>query len=118
MLQLAGADALNRPEVADKLGLSDDQKTKLKDIADDAQQKRMELISAGPPADQQEMQDRMQKGQKIRSEQKDKAMAVLTADQKDKLEKLQGKKFELDMSQLMPRGGFGGFGGGAPKGGN
>ncbi len=118
MLQMAGANALNRPDVAEKLGLSDDQKSKLKDIADDAQQKRMDLFSAGPPADQQEMQDRIQKGQKISADQKEKAMAVLTADQKDKLEKMQGKKFELDMSQMMPRGGFGGGGGGAPKGGN
>jgi hypothetical protein len=119
-LQLAGAQALSRPEVAEKLGLSDEQKSKLKDLADDAQQKRMDLISGGPPSDQQEMQDRMQKVQKISADQKEKAMALLTDDQKQALEKMQGKKFELDMSQMMPRGGFGGFGGGGqgPKGGN
>ena len=113
-LQLAGAQALSRPEVAEKLGLSDDQKTKLKDLADDAQQKRMDLFSSGPPSDQQEMQDRMQKVQKISADQKEKAMAVLTADQKQELEKMQGKKFDFDMSQMMPRGGFGG---GAPPAG-
>jgi Spy/CpxP family protein refolding chaperone len=116
-LQIAGAQALSRTDVAEKLGLSDDQKSKLKDLADDAQQKRMELFSAGPPADQQEMQDRMQKVQKIGADQKEKAMVVLTADQKDKLEKLQGKKFDFDVTQMFPRGGFGG-GGPGPKGGN
>jgi Spy/CpxP family protein refolding chaperone len=109
-LQIAGANALSRSDVAEKLGLSDDQKSKLKELADDAQEKRMALFSSGPPADQQEMQDRIQKAQKISGDQKDKAMAVLTAEQKDKLEKMQGKKFELDLSQMMPRGGFGGGG--------
>jgi len=113
-LQIAGAQALSRTDVAEKLGLSDDQKSKLKDLADDAQQKRMELFSAGPAADQQE---RMQKVQKIGADQKEKAMALLTADQKDKLEKLQGKKFDFDVTQMFPRGGFGG-GGPGPKGGN
>lgn len=114
-LQIGGGAALSRPEIADKLGLSDEQKKKLEKISEDAQQKRMDLFSAGPPSDQQEMQDRMQKVQKINDEQKSKATEVLTAEQKDKFEKMQGKKFDFDPMQLMR--GFGrGAGGGGPGG--
>jgi hypothetical protein len=118
VLQVAGAQALGRPEVAEKLGLSDDQKTKLQGLADAAQQKRMDLFSAGPPADQQEMQDRMQKMQKISADQKDKAMEMLSAEQKDKFEKMQGKKFDFDPMQMFRGFGRGGGGGGpaAPGG--
>ena len=66
--------------MADKVGLNEDQKKKLQELADDVQQKRMDLFSSGPPADQQEMQDRMQTVQKITADQKEKALAVLTAD--------------------------------------
>jgi Spy/CpxP family protein refolding chaperone len=117
-LQIAGAGALSRPEIADKLSLTADQKSKLQELADDAQQKRMDLFSAGPPTDQQEMQDRMQKAQKIGADQKEKAMAVLTADQKQTFEKMQGKKFDFDITQMFPRGGGFGGGGGGPGGPN
>lgn len=111
-LQIGGGAALSRPEIADKLGLNDEQKKKLQQISEDAQQKRMDLFSAGPPSDPQEAQDRMQKMTKINDEQKTSAIEVLTAEQKDKFEKMQGKKFDFDPMQLMR--GFGrGAGGGA-----
>jgi hypothetical protein len=114
-LQIGGGAALSRPEIADKLGLSDEQKKKLQKLSEDAQQKRMDLFSAGPPSDPQEMQDRMQKVQKINDEQKASAMEILTAEQKDQFNKMQGKKFDFDPMQLMR--GFGRGAGGGGQGG-
>src|SRR5262249_31443125 len=95
-IQVAGAGSLTRSDVAEKLSLTDDQKKKLQETADKAQQKRMDLFQSygGPPADDQERQERQQKQQKIADEQNEQSLAVLTADQKDKFAKLKGKKFD------------------------
>jgi Spy/CpxP family protein refolding chaperone len=112
-LQQSAAGTLARDDVAKKLDLNDDQKSKLKDIGDEAQAKVMELFSGGPPADDQERQDRQKKMQEFGTEQKDKSMAVLTDEQKSKLEKLEGKKFDVSGIQMFGGRGFGRRGGGA-----
>jgi Spy/CpxP family protein refolding chaperone len=102
-LMFGAPQALTRDDIASKLALTDDQKSKLTAQVDENMQKMRDLFQGGGPPDQQEMT-------KMRTEQTDKALAVLTAEQKDKLEKLKGKKFEIDLTQM--RGGFGGRRGG------
>jgi len=97
------ASALSQDDLSKKLGLSDDQKKKLEDLQGEAQQKAMDLFQGGGPPDQQEMA-------KLRTDFKDKAMGVLTADQKTKLESLQGKKFDVSTIQMR------GFGRGRGRG--
>jgi hypothetical protein len=95
MLQLEGARALRRPEVAAKLKLTDDQKQKLEDV-----------LSAGfgggggGPGGFAAAMEEMNK----------KAMDVLTADQQAEFTKMKGKKTEVSMQDIMGAGGFGGKG--------
>jgi Spy/CpxP family protein refolding chaperone len=120
-IQFAGPGALSRDDVQEKLALTDDQKEKLKQLAADIQQKMADLRATfnGPPADDTERQDRQKKRDEITAGQKDKAMAILTEDQKVKFEKLQGKKFDITTIQFNMRGGPGGGrrGAGGPPGG-
>lgn len=101
--QMAGAAALNDAELAKELGLSDEQKGKIKAAVDDAQSKTRELFQGGPGEGARE---KMQEINKARDEQ---VVGVLTADQKSAFEKAKGKPF--DVAQLRG-GGRGGFGGG------
>jgi len=110
------AGALAGDDLAKKLGLTDDQKKKLEDLQTEAGTKTQDLFQGGGPPDQQEMA-------KLRTDFKDKAIAVLTADQKTKLEKMQGKKFDVSTIQMgrgfgpgrgRGRGGPGGAGGAGP----
>jgi Spy/CpxP family protein refolding chaperone len=103
------AVALSQDDLSKKLGITDDQKKKLTDLQTEGQTKMQDLFGGGGPPDQQEMA-------KLRTDFKDKAIAVLTADQKAKLEKMEGKKFDVTTIQVG-RGGFGrGRGRGGPGG--
>jgi Spy/CpxP family protein refolding chaperone len=103
--------ALSNPEVAKELGLTDDQKAKMKTIQEDAR-KDMPRFTPGerPSAEDMEKFQKAMKGTET------KLMDVLTAEQKEKLEKMKGEKF--DVSAL--RGGPGGPGAGrrGNRGGN
>jgi Spy/CpxP family protein refolding chaperone len=114
-LQVRGIAALSDEAVAKELALSADQKGQIEKITEDADQARRNLFQdAG--GDREGLRE---KGQAIRTEAEQKALAVLTADQKTKFEDMKGKKFELDRSALPGGGrGFGGGGGGARRGGN
>ncbi len=57
----------------------------------------MDLFQSGGPPDREAMT-------KLRTEQSDKTMAVLTAEQKDQLTKMQGKTLDIDPSQLRGMG--------------
>jgi len=98
-VKMQTAQALADSKVADKLQLTDDQKKQLADLSSDYRQKIMDLFQGGGPPDPDAMA-------KLRTEQSDKAMAVLTSDQKDQLTKLEGKTIDIDPSLL--RGGRGG----------
>ena len=109
---------LIRPEIASQLQLSADQKKQLEDLVQENQKKTQELF-ASAQGDFQGMRDQMTK---LRTEMKDKPAALLTSEQKEKLEKMQGKKFDLTAMQNGrgfggPRSGRGGPGGGAPPAG-
>jgi Spy/CpxP family protein refolding chaperone len=118
-VKMQPSQALSDAKVAEKLQLTEDQKQQLTDITSEYRQKTMDLFQGGPP-DRDAMDKVRDAMTKLRTEQSDKAMTVLTADQKDQLTKLQGKTIDIDASQLR---GFGGrsrnrAGGGNGGGGN
>ena len=96
-IQMAGITALGYEEVAEKIGLTADQKIQLKNLADDTGRRLTELFptSQAQLRDEQARQERKKKQDAIKSERKDKAIALLTDVQKAKFEKLQGEKFDL-----------------------
>ena len=105
-VQTQGPGAFIRPEVADKLGLTSEQKDKIQAIVDELGGKRRDIIQ-NANGNFQAVQEPMMK---LTAEEKDKAVALLTDDQKKKWETLAGKEFKIDLTQM--RGGFGGgFGG-------
>jgi len=99
-LQQMGVDAFDQDEVAKKLELTDDQKSKIDEIQSDMQeQTRAAFQEAMDSGDRQGLMPKMQE---IRSKAKTQALAVLTDDQKKTWEEMTGKEFN------MPAGGFGG----------
>jgi len=99
LLQVDGVAALRQPTVAEKLKLTDDQKTKLTELF--AQRGQGGGGGGGG-------------GAQAREERDAKAMEILTADQKSQFTSMQGKKIEIDRAALM--GGFGRQGGKGAKG--
>jgi hypothetical protein len=84
VLQARGAQALNDEKVAAELKLTDDQKQKLSEIQQKAFQQMREL-----------QQGDQEKRAQIFKTARDEAMGVLTAEQKEQLEKMKGAKIEL-----------------------
>ncbi|MDP1797268.1 MAG: hypothetical protein Q8K78_07290 [Planctomycetaceae bacterium] len=109
VIQQAGVMALSRPDVAEKLKLTDEQKTKLREVAE-AGRGAGGRGGFNPNASQEERQKAMEEARARREKTTADAMAVLNADQKKAFEDMQGKKFEFPA--------FGGFGGGNRPGGN
>jgi Spy/CpxP family protein refolding chaperone len=109
-LQVQGASALAEKDVADALGLGEDQKAKLTSIREEFQAKRGEMFQGGGGGDRQAMRGKMEE---LRKTESDQMLAVLTADQKAKFESMKGKIIDIDRSQL----GFGFGGGGGRRGG-
>ena len=99
-LQVQGAMALANAEVAKALALTDDQQAKIKTINDDSRNAMRDMFSGGgPPSDE----DR-EKLQKSIRDTETKLMDVLTAEQKEKLEKMKGPKFDISVLRRAPRG--------------
>ena len=122
-VQRDGVFGLVQDDMAKKLGLSDEQKEKMTKLRDDAMP-RFDGGGAGGFQAFRNLQNasdeekaaakaKMQEEGKKMQERMDKArtdmLAVLTAEQKDTFDKLQGKKFEFPGPQF-------GFGGGRPGG--
>jgi hypothetical protein len=111
-LQAAGTAALSDADIVAALALTDEQKKQLDEHQTAYNDAVRDAFQQGE--DQQARRDRMTA---LRTEYDEKMMAVLTADQKAKLESLKGEKMELDLSALRGfgggrRGGRGGGGGG------
>jgi len=102
LLQIDGTAALRQPKVAEKLKLTDDQKSKLT------------ALFAPPQGGGGGFGGGAGGGQQAREERDAKALEILTADQKSQFTAMQGKKIEIDTAAL--RGG-GGRGQGGPGGG-
>jgi hypothetical protein len=124
-LQNEGPAAFDRPDIAQALGLTEEQKKSLKAIADgleaesqQAREKVMQLFQGARDASEDERAKMREEGEKLREkgeatkkEAQQKAMAVLTDEQKAKLKNLMGEFVKIE----MPR--FGGpRPGGAPEG--
>jgi hypothetical protein len=96
-LQQQGPNALANPDVQKDLGLTEDQKTKIKGIQDASRQEMMGLFQGGGFQDlsPEERQQLMTKMQTMRKASGDKMTALLTAAQKTKLTELQGAPFKF-----------------------
>lgn len=88
--------------MAEKLGLTAEQKTKLKTLASEARRKQDDLnaTNKGQPVDASKRQAYKQKLDQITAERKKQSFAVLTDDQQAKFKALQGEKF--DTSTIQP----------------
>jgi Spy/CpxP family protein refolding chaperone len=108
-LQAAGPAALLKPEVAKDLGLSDEQRDNVKKIFGEAREQRQKLLASmrdlEPEERMQKMGETREKMNQIQKETGEKAMKVLTAEQRDKFEKMKGKKIDLKFPPMGPRGG-------------
>lgn len=93
-LQRDGINALSRSEVATKLGLTDDQKEKIKKIRDDARPDPSSFQNLRN-ATKEDRDAAAAKAQERRTKTQADTLAVLTAEQKSSWEKMQGKKFEF-----------------------
>jgi Spy/CpxP family protein refolding chaperone len=96
-LQQMGASAFTRPEVAKELNLTDDQKSKIREIQQAQQEKVREIFqNAGQGGDRQAMMEQMQTLQKAANE---KITAVLTDAQKAQWKTMQGDAFKFPAPQ-------------------
>jgi hypothetical protein len=99
-LQALGANALADERVASELKLTDEQKEKLMGVRQEMFAKMQELGREAP----------QEKRAELRKETNDKALAVLTDEQRTQFAKMQGEKLDL------PPGAAFGFGGGRRPG--
>lgn len=88
-------DSLTNRFVAGRLELTDEQKEKLAAIAKDRDTKRAELLSDLRQMSQEQRQAAMAKFRAIRAEADEKALGLLTDEQKEAFEKMKGEKIEL-----------------------
>jgi Spy/CpxP family protein refolding chaperone len=108
-LQARGNAALNDEEVAKALMLTEEQVAGVKTITEESTRRMREMFrSAGQGGDREELQKKMAE---LRKDTDEEYLALLTDEQKSKLEAMKGAKFEIDFSTL--RGG-----GGRRRGGN
>ena len=122
-LQVRGLRAVTDDDVAKELGLSDEQKKKIKGVFDAQQEKQRSVFSGfGGLRDlskeerEKKFAEMREKGAALRKETQEKATAVLTEEQQGLYELMKGEKFELDLRQLVQRrGGQGGQGGRGKK---
>lgn len=95
-LQVRGAVfAVNHRFVAGRLKLTDEQKTKAADLEAATQKKIYASYSGMRDLNDQQRREAYGKVRKIRTDANAQAVGLLTAEQKEAFEKLQGDKFEL-----------------------
>jgi Spy/CpxP family protein refolding chaperone len=105
-LQRAGVGAFNRPDIAEKIGLSQEQKDKMKKIQDDARPDPSAFASFQNMSEEERREaftKMREKGEKANAD----ILNVLTAEQKETWAKLQGKKFDFPPPQFGRRPGGG-----------
>ena len=91
----AVVDTLASRYVAGKLELTDEQKEKLAQITKDSQAARSKLYGSMRDASEEQRREAFTKYRKLRSDADEKALGLLTAEQKEALEKMKGEKLEL-----------------------
>lgn len=109
-VQVQGIRALNSAEVAKELGITEDQKAKMesirREVTDQFAKLREEMQDLSPEQRRERFREMGEKMRETQQQVEEKILNVLTAEQKEKFEALKGKKFDVDMRQMM--GGFGG----------
>ncbi len=98
-LQIRGAQAFSDSEVQGKLKLTDDQKSKLKSMSDEMQARRREVFAEF----QNDREAATKKMTEMQKEGNDKAMALLTDDQKSTWKGLIGSPFDYKPEAPRPR---------------
>jgi Spy/CpxP family protein refolding chaperone len=105
-VQAMGAAALGNSDVVKALGITDDQRGKLKTLRDEAGEKGRELFGSmrdlSPEEQKAKMSENHKKMREIAGELMEKSLAVLTPEQREKFEKMKGKKFDMDFSAPQP----------------
>jgi Spy/CpxP family protein refolding chaperone len=102
-LQASGAAVLERDEITKALELSKAQQDKLAILGAEYGLKQRELFGQGAAGGGGDPQERAQQIRKLGAEHTAKALEILTADQRQKFQGMQGKPF--DLSQLQRGGG-------------
>jgi hypothetical protein len=117
-VQRLGPMALGDPDVQQKLKITDEQKEKMQAVRESITNSARELFgnreslqNLDENARRKRFEEMREKFGKLRSEAEGKALEILTADQKDTLEKMKGKKFDFPENM-----GFGGRRGPGPGG--
>ncbi len=100
-IQMAGPLALNFEDVAKQIGLTAEQKEQLKNIGDEVRRKSADLTPTnnGRLLTGEKRKELQQKFKEVSTERKEKALALLTDDQKTKFKQLQGDKFNTSTIQ-------------------
>lgn len=103
-VQARGPQALEDEEISAALKINDEQKKKLEEIREEGNTKMQEAFTSARAGggDQGKIREKMAA---MRKELSDKALAVLTPEQKEQFEKLKGKEFKFPAG----RGGGGGL---------
>lgn len=82
-------------EIADQLKLTDEQKAKLEQIGKDMRTKQSEIFSSMRDASPDQRGEISRKLRALRGDSDKQALELLTAEQKEAFEKMQGKKIDL-----------------------
>jgi hypothetical protein len=93
--------ALKSDSLKTALGISDEQVKQLDDVDADLQERRESARSAIAGGDREAMREQFEK---MRQETMDQALAVLTAEQKTKLDEMKGMPIEIDLRSIMDAG--------------
>jgi Spy/CpxP family protein refolding chaperone len=120
-LEFAPGMALASPELVKDLGLTDDQQSKIKGINEEAMKAMREMWAGGRPNDDEDHEKRQKARQEMETKRKEnnaKLMDVLTSEQKEKLEKMKGPKFDVSSLMQGPGGNRRGNRGGGNGGNN
>jgi len=94
-LQRGGPTAVMRPDIAGQMNFTDEQKEKLKAIAQEQGQKTRELFQNGKDGDRAEL---VKKFEELRKEHGEKIVGVLTDEQKSKWKELVGEPFKGELT--------------------
>lgn len=117
-LQQQGAVALMRPEIGQKVNLSQDQREQIREIMENHRGAMRPPQGGGERPDRQQMQAQMEKNREALNA---KIVAVLTGEQKSIWQSMLGRPFKIEHPQGGPGGpggpGRGPGGGGGQRGG-
>lgn len=91
-LQRMGAGALSRPEIADKVGLSEDEVSKVRDIVDEARQG----TQRPEPGQQPDREKMMKAHEAMVARVNDEVLAILSSKERSQWDRLCGKPFKFD----------------------